>query len=367
MLGLILAAALAQAPAAADAAKPADAKPALSIGSKAPVPDVEQFLRGDKPAFFEPGKVYVLEFWATWCGPCRQSMPHLTKLAEDLKDKGVVVVGISDEKPETVQRFLDKDEWKQKARYVIGTDPDRSTQRDYMEAAGQTGIPTAFIVKEGVVQWIGHPMQVDEPLSKVVDGTWDVQAAKTTFDDAVAEEMRAMGKRNAMVKALEAKDWDALVRMIDAELASAKGEEQVTWKAQKAQILLMAGRGDAGYALCEEVAKQDPGSRIMLAITVLRMPEIQDRRVDVAIGWLEAQLKDGSDPLQPALLSELGYAWSLKKDWAKATDFGKRAIDSARSLGPVAADYVAELEAQLKDFESRAAGEAKGAPAAGTP
>jgi uncharacterized protein HemY len=129
----------------------------------------------------------------------------------------------------------------------------------------------------------------------------------------------------------------------------------------------MAGRGDAGYALCEEVAKQDPGSRIMLAITVLRMPEIQDRRVDVAIGWLDAQLKDGSDPLQPALLSELGYAWSLKKDWAKATDFAKRAIDSARSLGPVAADYVAELEAQLKDFESRAAGEAKGAPAAGTP
>lgn len=361
MLELILAAALAQSAPPAEAANPAEAKPALSIGSKAPVPDVAEFLRGDKPAFFEPGKVYVLEFWATWCGPCRQSMPHLTKLAEDLKEKGVVVVGISDEKPETVQRFLEKDEWKQKARYVIGTDPDRSTQRDYMEAAGQGGIPTAFIVKEGVVQWIGHPMQVDEPLSKVVDGTWDLQAAKTTFDDAVAEEMRAMGKRNAMVKALEAKDWDGLVKMIDAELATAKGEEASTWKAQKAQVLLMAGRGDAGYALCEELVKQDPSNRIMLAIAVLRMPEIQDRRVDVAIGWLEGQLKDGNDPLQPALLSELGYAWSLKNDWAKAADFTKRAIDSAKSLGPVAADYVAELEAQLKDFESKAA------PAAATP
>ena len=366
MLEAILAAVLSQAAAPAGAPAPAPAqaqaaKPSLSIGSKAPVPDVSQFLRGDEPAFFEPGKVYVLEFWATWCGPCRQSMPHLTKLAEDLKEKGVVVVGISDEKPDVVQRFLDKDEWKQKARYVIGTDPDRSTQRDYMEAAGQNGIPTAFIVKEGVVQWIGHPMQVDEPLSKVVDGTWDMQAAKATFDDAVAEELKAMGKRNAMVKAMEAKDWDALVRMMDEELAAAKGEEANGWKAQKAQVLLMAGRGDAGYALCEEVIKQDPESRIMLAITVLRMPEIQDRRVDVAIGWLEGQLKDGNDPLQPALLSELGYAWSLKQDWAKAADFTRRAVDSAKSLGPVAADYVAELEAQLKDFES------KGKPAAATP
>ncbi len=202
MMTLLLAEILSQAQVAAPAqrapAQPAPAAPALTIGSKAPLPEISDFIRGDKPTFFEPGKVYVLEFWATWCGPCRQGMPHLTKVAEEMKPKGVVVVGISDEKPDTVRSFLEKDEWKQKARYILATDPDRSTQRDYMEAAGQNGIPTAFIVKEGVVQWIGHPMEMDEPLAKIVAGTWDPKAAKQGFEDEAAEQMKVMAKQNAI-------------------------------------------------------------------------------------------------------------------------------------------------------------------------
>jgi thiol-disulfide isomerase/thioredoxin len=358
MLHVLLAAIISQAPAATQAAPAAPAAPttlALSIGSKAPIPEISDFVRGEKPTFFEPGKVYVIEFWATWCPPCRQSMPHLTKLAEDMKSKGVVIVGVSDEKVETVRTFLEKDEWKQKARYTLATDPDRSTHKAYMEASGQGGIPTAFIVKEGVVQWIGHPMEMDAPLAKIVDGTWDPKTAKQTFEDSVAEEMKAMGRQNDMTKAIDSKDWDKAVALIDAEIAASTGEEAMQSKVQKAQILLVAGRSEAAYALCAELIKEDPALRNFVATSVLHLPDVADQRVDLAITWL-TDVTSAAGPANPQVLAELAYAWSLKGDFTKAADFMRRAIDTAKSLGPTAADYVADLTAQLKGYESKAAG-----------
>ena len=358
MLHVLLAAIISQAPAATQAAPAAPAAPttlALSIGSKAPIPEISDFVRGEKPTFFEPGKVYVIEFWATWCPPCRQSMPHLTKLAEDMKSKGVVIVGVSDEKVETVRTFLEKDEWKQKARYTLATDPDRSTHKAYMEASGQGGIPTAFIVKEGVVQWIGHPMEMDAPLAKIVDGTWDPKTAKQTFEDAVAEEMKAMGRQNDMTKAIDSKDWDKAVALIDAEIAASTGEEAMQSRVQKAQILLVAGRSEAAYALCAELIKEDPALRNFVATSVLHLPDVADRRVDLAITWL-TDVTSAAGPANPQVLAELAYAWSLKGDFTKAADFMRRAIDTAKSLGPTAADYVADLTEQLKGYESKAAG-----------
>jgi tetratricopeptide (TPR) repeat protein len=120
----------------------------------------------------------------------------------------------------------------------------------------------------------------------------------------------------------------------------------------------MAGRSDAGYALCEEIAAKDPSTRPWLAMSVLRMPEIPDRRVDVAITWLEAARADAGAKASPQVLSELGNAWAMKGDYAKATDCLQQAIASAKAMGPQAADYVAAMGEELKAIETKAAGEA---------
>src|SRR5690242_16512330 len=66
----------------------------LNLGDAAPTLTVSTWIKGDKFDKFEPGKTYVIEFWATWCGPCRVSIPHLTELAHKYKDQGVRVLGV---------------------------------------------------------------------------------------------------------------------------------------------------------------------------------------------------------------------------------------------------------------------------------
>src|SRR6516225_10230386 len=65
----------------------------LKVGDPAPKLEVKEFLKGEPVASLEKGKIYVIEFWATWCGPCRTSIPHVTELQK--KHKDVVFIGVS--------------------------------------------------------------------------------------------------------------------------------------------------------------------------------------------------------------------------------------------------------------------------------
>ena len=167
----------------------------LTIGSPAPALDIEHWVsdrNGEMPHVknFEEGKVYIVEFWATWCGPCIMSMPHLAETQAKYAEEGVQLISVSDEDLETVEKFLqrkvrgkkDKTYGELTSAYCLTTDPDESVSKDYMRAAGQNGIPTAFIVgKSGLIEWIGHPMEMDGPLEAIVGGKWDREKFAVNF------------------------------------------------------------------------------------------------------------------------------------------------------------------------------------------
>jgi thiol-disulfide isomerase/thioredoxin len=152
----------------------------LKVGSPAPKIAVSQWVKG-QPVKIEKGKVYVVEFWATWCGPCKTSIPHLTDLAKKYKDK-VTFVGVSvwergDNIPGMVNKFVT--DMGDKMAYNVALDETTGTMaKTWMEAAQQDGIPSAFVIgKDGNVAWIGHPMSdLDTVLEQVNAGTFDPKA-----------------------------------------------------------------------------------------------------------------------------------------------------------------------------------------------
>ena len=131
-----------------------------------------------QPVAFETGKIYIVEFWATWCGPCKVSIPHLTEIQKQYKEKGVTVVGISNEVDdiEKVKKFVAGQG--DNMNYNVAVDVKGSVMAGYMDAYSQQYIPTAFIVDGGgKVVWHGHPMEdMNDVLPQVIAGTFDAAA-----------------------------------------------------------------------------------------------------------------------------------------------------------------------------------------------
>lgn len=84
------------------------------------------------------GKIVVIEFWASWCGPCRETMPHVEKLHKEFKDRGVVVLGMNDEEIADAKRFV------QKHGYTFPTliDVESAVSKQY----GIQAIPQTFVI-----------------------------------------------------------------------------------------------------------------------------------------------------------------------------------------------------------------------------
>jgi thiol-disulfide isomerase/thioredoxin len=103
-------------------------------------------------------KVIVVDFWATWCGPCREEIPHLNKLYSELKGKGFEIVGISMDTDGTdaVKDFAK--ELRIEYPIVIGDDKDAEA------FGGIIGLPTTFIIdRKGniVKKYVGLPSPGD--------------------------------------------------------------------------------------------------------------------------------------------------------------------------------------------------------------
>jgi cytochrome c biogenesis protein CcmG, thiol:disulfide interchange protein DsbE len=103
-------------------------------------------------------KVVVVDFWATWCGPCREEIPHLNKLYSELKGKGFEIVGISmDEGGTDVVKDFAK-ELRIQYPIVMGNEKDAEA------FGGILGLPTTFIIdRQGNVakKYIGLPPAAD--------------------------------------------------------------------------------------------------------------------------------------------------------------------------------------------------------------
>lgn len=163
--------------------------PDLMVGDRAPDLNITSWVKGDEVSSFRQGQTYVVEFWATWCGPCIRGFPHLTEMQEHY-GRDVTIIGVNIWDDNRGRDSLDArtervTEWvggRDDMGYTVAIDGNKVMEEEWMGAAGRNGIPSAFIVDgDGMVAWIGHPGQMDSALEQVAAGEWDTQEAAASF------------------------------------------------------------------------------------------------------------------------------------------------------------------------------------------
>ncbi len=217
MRGLIVAGAIAIGAGVAFAGDHESVK--LLPGDPAPAIDVTNWIQGEAVSGFDADHVYVLDFWATWCGPCIKAMPHLTSLQEKYGDKVTVIAvniwekdGLSSDDRLGIVRAKVK-QLGEKMGVRVAVDGKEIMTDSWMEAAGARGIPTTFIVDGSTVAWIGSPYEMDETLEEVVEGTFDVAESRASY--------KAVKEKEAAEQAKLAKIQDALAAGDGAAFAAA--------------------------------------------------------------------------------------------------------------------------------------------------
>jgi len=337
----------------------------LTLGSKAPKLEVKKFIKGEEVKSFEKGKIYVVETWATWCPPCKISIPHLTELQKKYEDVTIIGVSVLEKNQGGVPDFVEEMGEKMDYRVAIDLVPEDGEVSDgkfvqgWMLPSDELGLPTAFIINgEGKIAWIGSPFSMDEPLEKIVKGKWDLVAeAKKVVDakalqkklTAIFEQVQQLyqqfntdGEPDELLKALDSATKEVPDRALDFRLL-------------RFQVLsLVKERASDAYAAAKELLASDKGDdpELLNKIAWVVVDPDRDTKADAKLTKLALQVALKADELtnqeNPSVADTLAKAYFDNGDLVKAVKTQERVVELAEGT-PMAQD--ASLRKRLRQYK----------------
>lgn len=310
----------------------------LGVGDPAPPLKTGRWVQGEPVKKFESDKAYIVEFWATWCGPCRVSIPHLNEIHNKFKDKGLVVIGQDcwERDESLVEPFIKK--MGEKMTYRVALDDKKDKEQGemaetWMKAAGQNGIPSAFLVgKDGKIAWIGHPMSLkDKTVEEVLAGTYDTKKAAEEAKIASKQQSEIETHAKALNASMRAKEWDKAEESLKAIERLLPEDQKSNVDMARLQVLLGKADYDSAYSLVTKISdahKDNPMLNNQLAWSLATREDIKEPNVAL-LEKLANRANEASEGKDPAVLDTLARVNFIAGKKSEAIAIQQKAINAA--------------------------------------
>ncbi|MNJ87461.1 Thiol-disulfide oxidoreductase YkuV [compost metagenome] len=283
----------------------AQTKLELSIGDAAPPLSYAKWIKGVPTESLTGSKIYVLEFWATWCKPCIEAMPHLSDLADKYADKmKVIAVNVSErtgsEPYESslpkVEAFLAQNS--HIMRFDVITDNNqREMNNNWLRKGNIVGIPATIIVRDNKILWIGHPLFLDNVLTEIFENTYDMKARKIAYEAQMLSSMSARSSYNKHVSkiddALAKRDYfNAIIAADEAIRVDTASAFQ--YRLKKLHVLLSQGNMEAVAGFLNSTIEKDKGQGLALAGFIANQQNLAKECDEVAIQIIKKTSTDNA-------------------------------------------------------------------------
>lgn len=291
-----------------------------------------EWIQGEAPKSWEPGKLYVLECWATWCGPCVANIPHVDALFDKYADKGLRVIGVDvwEDGKEKVEKFV-KAKGDGMSYPVAYTGKGGIFETEWLKPADVQGIPHAFLVKDGKVLATVHPAQLtDEIVENLLKGGDDEKAALSSMTEKQKKQQATGKAMQAFNVAANAKDADGMA----AAAAQLKELDPTSIYVPLFESQVLLTRGDwAGIEKTLDGSGVDEKTRAMvtgnIARSITKQSNVPAETLSKVTAAFEANIdaaKKGSS--ESVTLSRLYWAAGNKD---KATSEAKLSVEAANN------------------------------------
>lgn len=293
--------------------------PRLKVGDPAPPLRTGAWIQGEPVNRLETNKVYLVDFWATWCAPCLAGVPHLNALHESLGDKGLVIIGqnVSERDTAKVPRVVQKTGMKYRvALDDVSQRPDGVMSETWQQPTGIPWIPMALLVdQQGRIAWIGYPGELKPGLIEdVLAGRYDL--AKAAHNYQVRLENRP--KSDRFNQAIEAR------RLAEAEAAfadlekSTPAEDRPDLDWERLGLSLLKKDAARVFELAQRLGRENADNASDLggfAATLAAAEGVEDRSLALAQSMAEraSAAAQGENPWHLATLARIQFLRGQKE------------------------------------------------------
>lgn len=263
----------------------------------------KHWLQGDPITEMKADKLYIFEFWATWCGPCIVQMPHIEELYQATKDdENVTVVGVNvfdDTSVEKLKSFIAK----KKITYPVAADGSRSgsVAKAWLKPLKVSGIPHAIAVRNHALIWSGHPSKLNVAFIKQM-GTPGFSASdvQSEADKKKAGQESGQNIYGKNIRSVYRSPLDQVAARADELVAGDhRGENDIRgFRTAAFTVLFKNGKHAEAQQQLKKLAEETPdsaGNMIRVATMIITTDELENKDLDLAVKCLERNIKLNPD------------------------------------------------------------------------